>query len=136
MSERHHSGNSQMNANGNESSVEEQITTIAKIMETLDYPELLRLRDLITQECNQKAEAAKANLIAETQRKFEQLGLSFDEFMGIQKNRQRKDKTPAVAKYRNPDGKTWSGRGKAPKWVREIEEAGGNREDFRIKAEE
>jgi DNA-binding protein H-NS len=135
MSERHHSGNSQMNANGNESSVEEQITTIAKIMETLDYPELLRLRDLITQECNQKAEAAKASLIAETQRKFEQLGLSFGEVMAIQKKKQRKDKTPAVAKYRSPDGKAWSGRGPIPKWMREIEEAGGNREDFRIKEE-
>ena len=135
MSERHRPGNRQMNTDGNETSVEERIATVVNIMETLDYPELLRLRDLITQECNQKAEAAKANLIAETQRKFEQLGLSFGEVMAIQKKKQRKDKTPAVAKYRSPDGKAWSGRGPIPKWMREIEEAGGNREDFRIKAE-
>ena len=125
-----------MDMNEIDETADGQVAEVMRMVAGLDYPELVRLRDLITQECNQKVEAAKASLIAETQRKFEQLGLSFDEVMAIQKKKQRKDKTPAVAKYRSPDGKVWSGRGKAPKWVREIEEAGGNREDFRIKAEE
>jgi DNA-binding protein H-NS len=113
-----------------------QVAEVMRIVAGMDYPDLVRLRDLITQECNQKAEAAKANLIAETQRKFEQLGLSFDEVMATQKKKQRKERAPAVPKYRSPDGKAWSGRGPTPKWMREIEEAGGNREDYLIKEEE
>ena len=135
MSERHRPGNRQMNTDGNETSVEERIATVVNIMETLDYPELLRLRDLITQECNQKAEAAKANLIAETQRKFEQLGLSFDDVVGIQRKKKRAARMPAVPKYRSPVGREWSGRGPTPKWIREVEEAGGNWEDFLINKE-
>ena len=125
-----------MEMSENDTAVTDSMAEVVRIIEILDYPELLQLRAIIDREYEAKAEAAKANLIAETQRKFEQLGLSFDEVMAIQKKKQRKDKLPAVAKYRSPDGKAWSGRGPIPKWVREIEEAGGNREDFRIKAAE
>ena len=125
-----------MEMSENDTAVTDSMAEVVRIIETLDYPELLQLRAIIDREYEAKAEAAKANLIAETQRKFEQLGLSFDEVMAMQKKKQRKDKSPAVAKYRSPDGKAWSGRGPIPKWMREIEEAGGNREDFRIKAEE
>ena len=40
-------------------------------------------------------------------------------------------------KYRNPDKaeETWSGRGRAPRWMDEKVKAGGKREDFLIAAE-
>ncbi len=42
---------------------------------------------------------------------------------------------PVPAKYRNPQsGQTWTGRGKAPRWVTEAEAAGRNREEFLIQA--
>jgi DNA-binding protein H-NS len=106
-----------MEMNENNTAVTDNMAEVVRIIETLDYPELLQLRAIIDREYEAKAEAAKANLIAETQRKFEQLGLSFDEVMAMQKKRQRKDKLPAVAKYRSQDGKAWSGRGPIPKWV-------------------
>ena len=40
---------------------------------------------------------------------------------------------PVPAKYRNPEtGATWTGRGKAPRWVTEAEAAGKKREEFLI----
>lgn len=40
---------------------------------------------------------------------------------------------PVPAKYRHPDsGQTWTGRGKAPRWVTEAEAAGRKREEFLI----
>ncbi len=40
---------------------------------------------------------------------------------------------PAPAKYRSPNGETWSGgRGRKPAWVKAIEDAGGNIEDYKI----
>lgn len=40
---------------------------------------------------------------------------------------------PVPAKYRHPDsGETWTGRGKAPRWITEAEAAGRKREEFLI----
>jgi DNA-binding protein H-NS len=132
MADRNRNRNGQTNTDGNETSVEEKIATVVQIVETLDYPELLRLRNLISEEYKQKVETARPRVIAETQQKFEQLGLSFEDVMNSQRKRKRVARTPAVPKYRSPEGREWSGRGATPKWMREIEEAGGNREDYRI----
>ena len=42
------------------------------------------------------------------------------------------DKKPVEPKYAGPDGKTWSGRGIAPKWISEHIANGGKKEDFLI----
>ena len=41
---------------------------------------------------------------------------------------------PVEAKYRHPDNHelTWTGRGRAPVWVTDLEAAGVNRESFKI----
>lgn len=44
-------------------------------------------------------------------------------------------KRPVPAKYRHPQtGATWTGRGKAPRWVTAAEADGQNRNDFLIKS--
>jgi len=43
---------------------------------------------------------------------------------------------PVPAKYRDPQsGQTWTGRGKAPRWVTEAEAAGRKREEFLIQTQ-
>jgi len=111
----------------------DKVAEVMLIVEELDYPELLRLRDLIGEEYTQKAEAAKVRVIAEAREKFEQLGLTFEDAIATQRKRKQAVRSPAVPKYRSPDGKEWSGRGVTPKWIREYEEGGGNREDYLIK---
>ena len=47
----------------------------------------------------------------------------------------KKKKTFVVtAKYRGPNGETWSGRGLMPKWLAALVAAGQTREDFAIKS--
>ena len=46
-----------------------------------------------------------------------------------------KSKRPVPAKYRHPQtGATWTGRGKAPRWVTSAEAEGQDRSEFLIKA--
>lgn len=46
-------------------------------------------------------------------------------------------RTPVAPKYKNPDtGETWTGRGKAPRWITAAEAEGWNREDFLIVSQE
>ncbi len=40
-----------------------------------------------------------------------------------------------AAKYRGPNGETWSGRGLAPRWLAALLATGRTKEDFAIKAE-
>jgi DNA-binding protein H-NS len=40
---------------------------------------------------------------------------------------------PAAAKYRGPNGETWSGRGLTPRWLVALTAQGQSREDFAIK---
>jgi DNA-binding protein H-NS len=45
-----------------------------------------------------------------------------------------KARKPVAAKYRNTaTGETWSGRGRSPKWLVALENAGRNREEFAVK---
>jgi len=121
------------NTNNSEISVEERIASIIQIMETLDYPELLRLRNLIDEEYNQKAEAARVRVIAESKEKLEQLGSTFEDVVAMQSKRKRVTRTPAKPKYMSPEGIPWTGRGQPPRFIREHEEAGGSSDDFLIK---
>ena len=43
-----------------------------------------------------------------------------------------KERTPVAAKYRGPHGETWSGRGKAPRWLANLVAQGGDKSDFLI----
>lgn len=40
------------------------------------------------------------------------------------------------AKYRGPNGEEWSGRGKPPKWMVPLLEAGAKKEDFLVKSDD
>jgi DNA-binding protein H-NS len=42
---------------------------------------------------------------------------------------------PLPAKYRGPNGETWSGRGIAPRWLKAFELEGRSREEFRVGAD-
>ena len=46
----------------------------------------------------------------------------------------RKTGQVVAAKYRGPNGETWSGRGLAPRWLASLIAAGKTKQDFAIKA--
>lgn len=86
-----------------------------------------------------KRENGKKELIEEFRARAEALGLSLDELAasspkaGRPAGRDPSTQTPIV-KYRNPEtGETWSGRGRAPKWLTLAEQQGRGREEFAAK---
>ena len=53
-----------------------------------------------------------------------------------QKTRGNPTRKPVEPKYRNPEtGDTWTGRGKAPRWITEAEASGTDRSHFLIEKE-
>ena len=50
-----------------------------------------------------------------------------------EKTTRAQTRAPVAPKYRDPEsGATWSGRGRAPRWITEAEAAGKKRDDFLI----
>ena len=99
----------------------------------LTAQQLRLIRDRADKIRLEKLDEAKAQIISEMRERFEQLDLDFEEELGL--NRGRRGKSILPPKYRSPDGKTWSGRGMPPQWIRDLEEEGGNREDYRVSDE-
>ena len=73
----------------------------------------------------------------EIKAKMAAFGITIDDLNGGGKTRVRKagaakSGNPAPAKYRGPNGETWSGRGLMPRWLAALVAQGQSKESFAI----
>ena len=86
--------------------------------------ELLAQKEALEQQIAQIKKAERADALQNARSLIDTFDLTVDELFGKQKS---SGKAVAV-KYRNPEtGETWTGRGRAPRWL-----DGKNREDFAV----
>jgi len=86
--------------------------------------ELLAQKEALEQQIAQLKKAERADALQNARHLVETYDLTADELFGRQKS---SGKIVAV-KYRNPEtGETWTGRGRAPRWL-----DGKNRDDFAV----
>jgi DNA-binding protein H-NS len=111
-------------------SSQERISLIEELCETLTPQELHTIRDLPEQMRQRKLADAKAALLEEVRGKASELGLSLNDVFPTR--RARTSKRSVSVKYRSPDGETWSGRGHAPLWLRQLELQGHSREEYKV----
>jgi DNA-binding protein H-NS len=83
-------------------------------------------------------DGTKTDLLSEFRDRATQMGLSLETLLSspVPAGKERKSRKDAggnlPVKYRGPNGETWSGRGRLPKWLHVAEAEGRNREDFKI----
>ena len=118
----------------NKLSSDDKITLISEIGATLNAQELIRVRSLADTLRLEKMEEARIALASKIQAECKELGLSPEEVLGIRRGRrgQRVNTTAVAIKYRGPQGETWTGRGVAPVWLRQLEAEGHDREEYRV----
>jgi DNA-binding protein H-NS len=109
---------------------EDRICLIEEIFDTLSPRELVALRDLAEKLRQNKLAEAKAAVLEEMKGKLGALGLTLNDV--VPTRRSRKIKQDLKVKYRSPDGETWSGRGHAPLWLRQLELQGHSREEYSV----
>ena len=88
---------------------------------TLSLPELKKLQREVAKSIETYEDRRKSSAIAALEERARELGFNFLELTGLVV---KKPRSPAAAKYRNPDNtdETWSGRGRKPVWyVAQIE---------------
>jgi DNA-binding protein H-NS len=83
----------------------------------------------IQKQINKLKIAGKQEAIDDILSRMSEFGISIIEIQ--RETVPAKPKAAKILKYRLED-KTWSGKGKKPKWVKDIEERGGSVEDYRI----
>ena len=109
-------------------------------LDSMTVAELTALRDAAEDKRLEKLDEAKNVVLAETRAKLAELGLTLEAAwpapagsgQGGQGRKKRSDAgQPLAVKYRGPNGETWSGRGRMPKWLQALEAEGRSREEFR-----
>jgi DNA-binding protein H-NS len=107
-------------------------------LEKFSVPELTALIQAAEAMRREKLDGAKTDLLAEFRERAGQMGLSLETLLSgsATAGKERKSRKDAggnlPVKYRGPNGETWSGRGRLPKWLHVAEAEGRNREEFKV----
>lgn len=93
------------------------------------YKELQNQIEKLQKEAEHARKTELANAIADIQSKMREFGITVEDLgLAARKRPAKAVRKPVAPKYRNnATGETWSGRGKAPKWM-----AGMDRAQFLI----
>ncbi|WP_176307833.1 H-NS family nucleoid-associated regulatory protein [Burkholderia ambifaria] len=99
-------------------------------MATKNYAYLKEQLSKLEQETEAARVAELASVVADIREKVAEYGITPEQIFGRQRASKRKTAgAPVAAKYHNPKtGETWSGRGRAPAWIKEAK----NRDRFLI----
>jgi len=95
------------------------------------YKDLLKQREALEQQINEARRRELSDAVAQVRALVSEYGLSQQDVFPSGRSssaRSSSSGTKVAPKYRNPEtGQTWTGRGKAPKWIQNA-----NREQFAI----
>lgn len=102
------------------------------------YQELLAQRAELDRQIAEAQRAAKAEAIAAVKKLVADFSLTAEDcgFRQAGKagkgNKASNAKATVAARFRGPNGETWSGRGRTPNWLAALEGQGQSRDRFRI----
>lgn len=97
----------------------------------MELHQLLRQQEEIARQIAEIRASERAQAIAAVRAIVADHGLTADD-CGFVVSAPAKARKPAAPKYSDGNGKTWSGRGMMPRWMRSMIEAGATRESLAI----
>ena len=123
----------------NQMTPEELTTLIEEALDRLSAEDLTAMRDAAEARRLERLEGEKNAVLEEMREKLARLGLTLEEAVprpsrGPRKNRRDAGTTRPI-RYRGPHGEGWSGKGRTPSWMVDLEAAGHSRDEFRVSEE-
>lgn len=116
---------------------EEVLSLIIAAFDRLRPEQLTQAQNAILERRRVREEEVKTAFLAEMRERALELGISMESLFPGGKRRTRSDAGQILTpKYKGPHGETWSGRGRQPTWLTELEAVGRDKSEFLIKAEE
>lgn len=100
------------------------------------YLELKAQAEALMQQAEEARKKEIAEVVADIKTKMQEYGITASD-LGIAVSGKRASKkvgpsTPAVVRYKNDKGETWSGMGRQPQWIKDAIEEGKSKEDFAV----
>ena len=88
------------------------------------YKDLLKQRELLEQQIGEAREREISDAVAQARAIVEEFGLTQQDVFPVGRARSAVKGSKVAAKYRDPaTGATWTGRGKAPRWIQDQDRA-------------
>ena len=88
------------------------------------YKDLLKQRELLEQQIGEARQREIADAVAKARAIVEEFGLTQQDVFPVGRARSAVKGSKVAAKYRDPaTGATWTGRGKAPRWIQDQDRA-------------
>lgn len=109
----------------------ELMDLIKSALERLTPARLSEVIEAVGEMRRAKESEVRETFFSEMRERALQLGLSFDSLIRARRGRAGAGE-PVAPKYRGPHGEEWSGRGRQPRWLAELEGVGHKREEFLI----
>ena len=96
--------------------------------------EMVAQPEVLDRQIEELRKAELKSAIAQVRQLIAEWRLTADDcgFKSIAASGLKKTKSAVAVKYRGPNGETWSGRGRAPRWVEALEAQGRQRAEFSI----
>jgi DNA-binding protein H-NS len=115
----------------------ERFSLVNAALERMTASELADIIETATRLQQERQRESQTQLIEKWRLEASELGVDFDALFSASRRGGRSNtrQTTIAAKYRGPDGETWSGRGHPPRWLATLEKGGHNREEFLIQAD-
>lgn len=113
----------------------EALEKIEDAVQSLDLNDLDKAKRVIEREHKKREKESRKNAQAEMKAVAEKYGLSLHEIVSPQaKSSSSGSKGKVPPKYCHPEDseKTWTGRGRRPRWVQAWLDEGGNLDDLKI----
>lgn len=93
-------------------------------MTTTSYKELLAQREALEAQINEARKLEVGNAVAKIRELVADYGLTEQDVFPSSTRKSANKGLPVAPKYRDPEtGATWTGRGKAPTWIRDKDRA-------------
>ena len=84
------------------------------------YKDLLKQRELLEQQISEARQREISDAVAQARAIVEEFGLTQQDVFPVGRARSAVKGSKVAAKYRDPaTGATWTGRGKAPRWIQD-----------------
>jgi len=98
------------------------------------YNDLLNQIETLKRQAESVRKQELKSAIDEIRSSMERYGITLQDLQASIGKSAKKKKTTVAPKYRNPaSGETWTGRGRAPRWLADAEARGQTRDSFLIR---
>lgn len=74
----------------------------------------------------------RSKVISDILRSMKEHDLTPEDIAQAFHHKPSQSKAVSKVRYQHPDGHTWTGRGRTPTWIKQIESEGRSREDFAV----